>query len=310
MSLPEHSLYLVPRGRLLGDAYMHPLISSRDRFVLECAAIELITESHPAHYALMLPRAHRIKSQTFSLVSYWSNNYWHWIFDCLGKFLFLQKHDSVLSENCLVAALGIGQTAFKRQSLQALGFDLDRILDIKSDSHFIFNHLYVSDLPSCIAFPDSELIDLLRRAFLPLGYSSSWPSKIYVSRDKALSRRIENYLELDEVLCRHGFSKFYLEDLTFIEQIQLFSGASVILGQHGAGLTNILFCKANARVYELIDNPITNPCFAILAEKLGLEYSIISPYPDHLLRPSSSIPNPRSITVDCLAIDKFLLDSL
>jgi hypothetical protein len=314
ISLSEHTLFLVPRGRLLGDSYMHPLISNRDRFVLDCAAIELIPESHPAHYALRLPSVHRIKSPTLSLVSYWSNNYWHWIFDCLGKFLFLQKHFHVLSTHCVVAALGIDQLPFKRQSLQALGIDLDRILDIKPASHFIFNDLYVSNLPSAVAFPDSELIDLLRRAFLPLVSSSSWPPMIYVSRDKAASRRVLNNLDLDHVLYRHGFAKIYLEDLTFIEQIQLFSGASVILGQilgqHGAGLTNILFCNPNARVFELIDNPRHNPCFAVLAEKLGLAYSIISPFPDQLLEPVSSIPNPRSVTVDCLALDKFLLHSL
>jgi len=42
-----------------------------------------------------------------------------------------------------------------------------------------------------------------------------------------------------------------LGTMSVLEQIELFSNADVVIGTHGAGLANILFCKPNTKVIEI-----------------------------------------------------------
>jgi capsular polysaccharide biosynthesis protein len=79
-------------------------------------------------------------------------------------------------------------------------------------------------------------------------YSSSIKSKayshekIYVSRTKTRrSIRGENLIE--EYLSNRGFAIIYSEELTFEDQIQIFTKAKIIVGLHGAGLANTIWSK-------------------------------------------------------------------
>jgi capsular polysaccharide biosynthesis protein len=56
--------------------------------------------------------------------------------------------------------------------------------------------------------------------------------------------------EVESVLRDAGFAVLHPEDLPLPEQIRRFATASVIVGQHGAGLTNCLYAPG-ASVVEL-----------------------------------------------------------
>jgi capsular polysaccharide biosynthesis protein len=81
-----------------------------------------------------------------------------------------------------------------------------------------------------------------------------------------------------EAKAKYGLETFFLEDLSQFDQITLFKSAEVIVGIHGAGLTNILWCKANTRVFEIFAlNEIAMQqkgltMYAKLAETLNLDY--------------------------------------
>ena len=68
-------------------------------------------------------------------------------------------------------------------------------------------------------------------------------NRIYLSRAKQKSRKIINEIEFYGSLRDHGFRRIFLEDYSFENQIQLFNNAEYIIAPHGAGLTNIVFCK-------------------------------------------------------------------
>ncbi len=68
-----------------------------------------------------------------------------------------------------------------------------------------------------------------------------------------------------------------LDEMEMSDQVKLFAGASVIIGQHGAGLSNIMFCSPGTKVVEInIDNSdghlAFNTAFEQLAEICGLKY--------------------------------------
>ena len=68
-----------------------------------------------------------------------------------------------------------------------------------------------------------------------------------------------------------GFSVYYLEDLTFIEQIKLFVSSEFITGPHGAGLIWMLFSHKESIILEINSNNGKNH-YKDIAVKMNLNY--------------------------------------
>lgn len=104
-------------------------------------------------------------------------------------------------------------------------------------------------------------------------YSVVPTKKIYISRKKALRRFVLNENELQNFLERNGFTTIIMEDLSFFEQRKLMAETTVLLSNHGAGLTNMLFMNENSTVIELkSDSDDINNCFFNLARALDHKY--------------------------------------
>ena len=69
--------------------------------------------------------------------------------------------------------------------------------------------------------------------------------KIFINRKEQTGRTISNFGKLEPILKENNFVIIYLEDLCISKQIEYFSVAEVIVGIHGAGLTNIIFSYKN-----------------------------------------------------------------
>lgn len=98
--------------------------------------------------------------------------------------------------------------------------------------------------------------------------------KIFVSREDAGRRMLKNREEVLEILKSRGFKSYKLAELSFEEQVYLFSNAEKIVGVHGAGLTNILF-SSNAEVVEIF-GALFKPTYYLMAEALGINYHAVS----------------------------------
>ncbi|MDX2083737.1 MAG: glycosyltransferase family 61 protein [Rickettsiales bacterium] len=96
--------------------------------------------------------------------------------------------------------------------------------------------------------------------------------KIYISRSKAIYRKIANENEVMNALSRYGFVAVNMEDYSFLEQISIAHNADCIISCHGAGLTNILFMKENSCVIELIGENCLRRHFYHIAAAIGLKY--------------------------------------
>ncbi len=96
--------------------------------------------------------------------------------------------------------------------------------------------------------------------------------KIYVSRKDASRRRMINEADMTERLKKLGFEIRQLEGMTIAEQQALFGSARVVVAEHGAALTNIVWCPANAAVVDIHPTVPAMPCFKILAESRGVRY--------------------------------------
>ncbi|WP_237213207.1 glycosyltransferase family 61 protein [Falsiroseomonas oryziterrae] len=114
--------------------------------------------------------------------------------------------------------------------------------------------------------------EALRRCARLTARESTWPRRIYVSRQGATRRRITNGEEAERVLVARGFEAVQLEQLDIFEQAALFAEAEAVVAVHGAGLANLLFNDGRARVLELYPAGAPQYHFALCAAAQGCIY--------------------------------------
>lgn len=116
----------------------------------------------------------------------------------------------------------------------------------------------------------SVYIEYFQNRILPKRESKK-VHRIFISRSKARSRKLLNEKELLDALEPYGFKKYFIEDMSIEEQIDLFYDAEYVIGTHGAGLTNIIF-SCQIKVLELFNSEICQTHYYYLAKSLGHTY--------------------------------------
>ena len=97
--------------------------------------------------------------------------------------------------------------------------------------------------------------------------------KIYVSRKKAMTRRLVNSEKL--LMALKGWETVVLEELSIKDQVECFSQASHVVAPHGAGLTNLLWCEPDTKVIEIQDpKMIHKKVYPVLSKTLDLNHEL------------------------------------
>lgn len=210
------------------------------------------------------------------------NNYFHWQIECLGR-LYLIKKSGITPDYYIVS----NHTHFQKQFLELLGIAEDKIIPannrqlIQADEliepSLINNWEYINFrgwkhyqkkyLPSWIG-------NLYREEILPK-IQNTEPKNIYISRQNAKYRKIINEDELIKILKEYNFTIVNLDEMNVIEQIALFKNAQIVIGIHGAGLANLLFCSQNVRVLELFPQFYHDLSYRILCKALNIKHECL-----------------------------------
>ena len=66
-----------------------------------------------------------------------------------------------------------------------------------------------------------------------------------------MRRNIVNENEIIKALKKKGYARVFLEDYSVQEQASMFFQAKAIIGVHGSGLTNLVFCQPKTKVLEI-----------------------------------------------------------
>jgi capsular polysaccharide biosynthesis protein len=101
------------------------------------------------------------------------------------------------------------------------------------------------------------------------------PRRLYIDRRGSPIRPLVNEDALVGALCRLGFVAVRPELFSVQDQIRLFRGAEAIVAPHGAGLTNLGFCRPGCLVIELLMDAYANWCFRHLAALMQLNYDCV-----------------------------------
>ncbi|MEM8786430.1 MAG: glycosyltransferase family 61 protein [Pseudomonadota bacterium] len=96
--------------------------------------------------------------------------------------------------------------------------------------------------------------------------------RLYVSRGDTRKRQMIGGEALEAGLAARGFEAVMPGRLSFREQIDTFMKASHVVGAHGAGLTNMLFAPAGARLFEIFPADKIKNTYFLLARSLSQSY--------------------------------------
>ena len=196
----------------------------------------------------------------------YSANYFHWINDVLPKVLFLQ------SKNIQCPVLipkEFSKCRYVEESLQLLG--ISYILWPTQGINFI-HQLYIPEVGAS-GGQDLFYFPLLHNKLRAMTLHVSPSKKLFISRQKANTRKIVFFDEIENIISQNGFEIVCPEMLSFKEQGQLFSSATHIIGIHGAGLSNMIFMGSGCRVLEIRrSNDFWNYCYYFMASTLNLGY--------------------------------------
>jgi capsular polysaccharide biosynthesis protein len=245
-------------------------IRSRDNFLFYEPFHDMQHIAQSGRRPLLVPPVSLyLRGEYIHFAALWGTTYYHWVLDMLPRLSVVERFARVRGVPLIVPP---DITSTQRQSLQMLGVGPDRLVEFHGD-HWQVEHLYFPSLPGVSGNPTSVSARWLRERFSSPTASSR--RRLYISRRDAVSRRIVNECELLGELVPHGFEVATLTGMPFADQVQLFSGAEMIVGPHGAGLTNMVFAQPGATVIEVFSPNYINGCYWALANVCGHRYGFM-----------------------------------
>jgi capsular polysaccharide biosynthesis protein len=243
-------------------------------------------------------RVRRIRGTALSLLSDFAQiNYYHFRVDALSRYALYEtlaaavpKPDVVLCPRPLSKRLERWIDLLKLGDVQValLGRD-DRV---RADC------LLVPSFPGLRRQTAAWTVDFWRgRCFSvepPSGHR-----KLYLPR-RSTTRAITNEPELEAALTARGFEIIDPADLTKPEEV--FAQASIVIGAHGAALTDAMFCPRDALLLEIVPSDHVFPYYYCLAGATGLGYAYIVARSAGQRNAGSLGPSPYDMTVDVNAL--------
>jgi len=101
-------------------------------------------------------------------------------------------------------------------------------------------------------------------------------SMIYVTRSKKRGRTIENSSEIDRLLTKSGFEIIDTEGMSILDQATIFNNSAIVVGVHGAGLTNLLFHQpGQLSLFEIFHPDFAHPHYRWMAGAYNFAYQAI-----------------------------------
>jgi hypothetical protein len=264
----DRSLVVFPGARLLAQ---NGLIALRDGTILAQPAWG---QDNVDQWLTVRPRHCRVTTRPgrwFSCLLEFAYNYYHWMCDVLPR-LHNVLHRLPPDVRFVVPDR---MAAWQWDSLAACGVARERCSRLPPDEHWIVEELYYAPPAAVCGDHHPDAIRWVRHhaAAAHQHATAAAPARLFVTRRRG-RRRIVNEPAHWPVFEAAGFVMVEPEQLSFADQVRLFSGARCVVGPHGAGFANITWCAPGARVLEIFSPAYaTQRCIWTLACTLGHCYA-------------------------------------
>lgn len=281
----SYSVFRVPGGRLQTDRDKYVAINLNNRLLSGPSfqwrgffEPELTPDESPAFdRGRIAAPPRRLKGTLLSLLNGWpgNENYYHWMTAILPRFHLAEKAGLLADVDLFLLPDDV--LRFQVESLDFLQVPKYARISSKATPHVTADTIIATTHPR----PGLDrippwIVEWIRGAFLTGIGDRKYSPLVYIGRADAGKRRLRNEEQcLKEVLEPLGFEAYQLSAMPLFEQIQLFAHAKVVVGIHGAGLTNLCFCEPGTTVIELFAAPWQLRMFENISKIRRLNYRAI-----------------------------------
>lgn len=199
------------------------------------------------------------------LVQKWGYGYFHFLVEVLPKVLRMNELDK------RIPILIDFNTVFIKQVLEY--FEITNPIIPYNNNAMFFPVKEAVHITETTSGTPSD-IELIRSKLQP----STLPKVNIIIYRKELQRSILNFDELLIQLKTQMPSEEWVvfDRLPFKETVELFSRAKLIVGPHGAGLTNMIFAPKNIPIIELCEANVANLCYWHLSWILENDHRLVA----------------------------------
>lgn len=248
---------IVSKGVVLSDEFTHIYA---DKMQLDKRITKKIDLKH-REVELLYHNYRKIPIEVaFNLVGIFPFSYYHFVINLLPKLYYLQQCDEYRDVPLLVDKRAYSN--FKKiidlynvhnRPIICVGADTAfkvRKLIVTSNcawyDRYVLEH-YFSEIGHVY---DKLAMRFVRDYALSLVDAETEKKRVYVSRRKQdeSRRRLADEDKVEALFNKYGFISVFPEELSFLEQVKLFSQTEVFAGTTGAAFTNIIFLPENATV--------------------------------------------------------------
>lgn len=215
---------------------------------------------------LLLQKKIKAISKAVWVTDKYSSNYFHWINDVLPKLVLLEQRGI---KAAVLLPKNLSNSKFILGSLELMGWDH---IIVERENLLLVKKLFV---PDHTAGSGNQNPIYFREVVLKLSKTtkSNKNRRIFITRRNSSTRNIVPLDPFENLLKSKGIEIVEAESLTFIEQKNLFSECSHLIGVHGAGLTNMIFMQPKSKVLEIRRNDDQhNYCYFSMANIINIRY--------------------------------------
>ena len=270
---PKKDLVTLKKGRVC----LHPwaFISADDNLLFEESnCYNTKPEDHWAFKTLKLPKAKSIKGKTLFLS--FRRNYWHSLTDDSSLLNMLKANRIDLSSFDHIVCESPDNAA-SQQLHEIWNLNQNKLVSLIENKHLECEEL--SFLAGSLRLANIPILQTREKILSKIKNIHEKPNKrLIASREDATTRRWLNQPECVEMLTgRFKFECILPSERNLFEQAEIFNQAEVVVGIHGAALSNILFMREKTTVIELRyrgqeGNFSSASCYEELSKLVGINH--------------------------------------
>jgi hypothetical protein len=197
--------------------------------------------------------------------------YFHWLYDVLPRLHLLERAGLLVDGGRFVVPKLVA--SYQRETLQLLGVKPAACIEVQGPTLLMTEQLSATAGHRSFQRVEPWIPGFLRDR---LGTGAERGDlRLYINRRDTRTRRLLNEDKLERTLSSQGIRSVSLAHLGFREQVALFAAAELIVAPHGAGLSNIAFCRPGARIVELAGGAQFWPVYEDVSRAVALDHLVV-----------------------------------
>jgi capsular polysaccharide biosynthesis protein len=253
----------LPDGTLLRESILRP------EATILLYALEHMKEAFPGREGVWT----WAREPVVSLNGFGTDNYFHFLTDTISQMFLADRIPAVAAARLVLSGFAPEQQArfpFMGQAIARAGIGPERFQPYDGTLMFCQQVLFPRRESGATPWRLAHL-----RRMLAVAPHPKPTRRLYIARPGGWRRRITTETQIQRMLAGHGFEAINPGALSLDGQIEAFREARVVVGPHGAAMTNAIFMNPGGAMVELTHEQRVIVAFHEIAGVTGLHYACV-----------------------------------